>query len=83
MVEYLTDLALERLVKYEQMAAHAHKRAVSAGSPEARDFYIGLAMAWEALASELKGATIDPNGVADIGRPVLGSKPPSPTTPHR
>jgi hypothetical protein len=40
-------------------------------------------MAWETLASELKGATIDPNGVADIGRPALRSKPPSPTTPHR
>jgi hypothetical protein len=47
MVEYLTDLALERLVKYELMAAHAHKRAASAESPEARDFYIGAAMAWE------------------------------------
>jgi hypothetical protein len=37
MVEYLTDLALERLVKYELMAAHAHKRAASAESPEARE----------------------------------------------
>ena len=30
------------------------------------------------MASELKGATIDPNGVAEIGRPVLRSKPSSP-----
>jgi hypothetical protein len=72
MAEYLTDLALERLVKYEQRAAHAHKCAVSAESPEVRDFYIGLAMAWEALVSELRGAPLDPNGVADIGRPVYG-----------
>jgi len=79
----LTDLALVRHATYEQMAAHAHKRAASAESSEARDFYIGLAMAWEALASELEGATIDPNGVADVERPALRSKPPSPITPHR
>ena len=83
MGEYLTDLAWERLAKYEQMAAHAHKCAVTAESPEVRDFYIGVAMTWEALASELRGATIDPNGVADIGRPILRAKPPSPITPHR
>jgi hypothetical protein len=78
MGEYLTDLASERLSKYAQMAANAHERAAAAQSPEVRDFYIGVAMAWEALASELRATTIDPNGVAEIGRPVLRSKPPNP-----
>jgi len=77
MGQYLTDLAWERLVKYEQMAANAHKCAAEAESVEARDFYIGIAMAWETLASELKGATVDSHGVADIGRPRSHSKPPS------
>lgn len=82
MGEYLTDLAWERLAKYEQMAAHAHKCAVTAESPEVRDFYIGVAMTWEALASELRGATIDPNGVADMGQPILRSKSGASSTPH-
>jgi len=82
MGQYLTDLAWERLVKYEQMAANAHKCAADAESVEARDFYIGVAMAWEALASELKGATIDSNGVADISRPRLHAKPAGGSSPH-
>ena len=52
--EYLTDLPWERLANCRQRAAHAHERARRAITPEVRDFYISIAMAWETLASEIE-----------------------------
>jgi len=54
MSSYLTDRPRERLAKYRLMAARAHASAVAAKSPEARDMFIGLAAAWESLASEIE-----------------------------
>jgi len=51
-----SDVALERLMKYEQMAADAHRRAATAENMEDRAYYIEVAMEWEGLAARLKEA---------------------------
>lgn len=58
-----SELPAERLSRCLEMAASARASAASAAFPETREIYIGIALAWEALAVEVQGmsGTYDEN----------------------
>jgi hypothetical protein len=48
------DFRCERVARYRKMADSAHAAASSAKTKEARDAYIGIALAWTALADQIE-----------------------------
>ena len=55
--------ARERLAHYRDMAGRAHASAMNAKAEQARDMYVSIAMAWEALADEMEDEGEDLNRI--------------------